>query len=103
MGLLFSSGKRDFCDDRLPCGALHGPANYERAKNALLGGAFAAIVVAEPTIPLSLSVVMCSSSHRLRLPDVQANDTEIKDSGSRSLAGAQGSVGRWRRWFGREG
>src|SRR5829696_2431184 len=34
MGLLFSSGKRDLCDDRLPCRALHGPANYERAKNA---------------------------------------------------------------------
>jgi hypothetical protein len=39
MGLLFSSGKRDYCDDRLPCGALHGPANYERAKNAPLKSA----------------------------------------------------------------
>jgi hypothetical protein len=34
MGLLFSSGMRDFCVDRLPCGALYGRANYERAKNA---------------------------------------------------------------------
>jgi hypothetical protein len=34
MGLLFSSGKRDFCDDRLPCARFNGPANYERAKNA---------------------------------------------------------------------
>src|SRR5918999_2573524 len=104
MGLLFSSGKRDFCDDRLPCGALHGPAKYERAENAPRSWAARlqplSLLNPRSPYPCRWSCVPPHIACDCLICKQMTRRSNIRVQG---LAGAQGSLGRWRRWFGREG